>query len=461
MSLPLLFLLIIGLALAAWLAGRARAWGFRRADPGMRLAALPAYHGWYVALWVIVPLVAFVAIWTSVAPGLVHQAVLSDPAAASLPAFDFQRNAILAQARDVATGVKQVASLPQATALVDPYRAAIAQYRLIGIVLTIVIALVAGAFAFLRLKPQFAARTKVERIVLVVLLLASLVAILTTLGILVSLVFETVRFFGMISPINFLFGTMWSPDPMVAASSADPTRYGAIPLFWGTIFIGAIIAMIVAIPLGLMSAIYLTQYARPSWRKWLKPALEILAGVPTVVYGYFAALTVAPAIRDAAQAIGIANASSESALAAGLVMGVMIIPFVSSMADDSIAAVPQAMRDGSLAMGATKSETIRRVLIPAALPGIVAGVMLAVSRAIGETMIVVMAASTAANLSANPLEAMTTVTVQIVAMLTGEGSFDHPATLSAFALGFVLFLVTLALNFVALRVVKRFREAYE
>jgi phosphate transport system permease protein len=287
------------------------------------------------------------------------------------------------------------------------------------------------------------------------------VAILTTLGIFVSLVFETVRFFGMISPADFLLGIHWGPDPMSSAATPDPSRYGAIPLFWGTIYIGAVIAVLVAIPLGLMSAIYLTQYARPRSRKVLKPALEILAGVPTVVYGYFAALSVAPVVRDLAQSAGIASASSESALAAGLVMGVMIIPFVSSMADDSIAAVPQAMRDGSLAMGATTSETIRRVLVPAALPGIVAGVMLAISRAIGETMIVVMAAGAAANLSANPLEAMTTVTFQIVAMLTGEGSFDHPATLSAFALGFVLFLVTLALNFVALRVVKRFREAYE
>ncbi|WP_120717885.1 phosphate ABC transporter permease subunit PstC [Tsuneonella amylolytica] len=461
MSASLLLLLTIGLALAGWLAGRARAWSFRSANGAQRLAALPNYHGWYVALWIAVPLLVFLALWSAFAPGLVTQAVLTDPAAANLPAFDFQRNAILAQARAVATGASGMVSHPDAAALVEPYRAAIARFRLIGILATLGIAVAAGAFAFLRLKPQFTARTKVERIVLAILLLASLVAILTTLGILASLVFETVRFFGMISPIDFLFGTHWAPDPMAAAESADGTRYGAIPLFWGTIFIGAIIAMIVAIPLGLMSAIYLTQYAKPSYRKWLKPALEILAGVPTVVYGYFAALTVAPAIRDAAQSLGVANASSESALAAGLVMGVMIIPFVSSMADDSIAAVPQAMRDGSLAMGATKSETIRRVLIPAALPGIVAGVMLAVSRAIGETMIVVMAASTAANLSANPLDSMTTVTVQIVAMLTGEGSFDHPATLSAFALGFVLFLVTLALNFVALRVVKRFREAYE
>lgn len=461
MSLSLLILLTIGLALAGWLAGRARAWSFRAAAGGARLASLPSYHGWYVALWIAVPLILFVALWSAISPTLVQQAVLADPAAADLPATDFQRSAILSQAYAVATGAAVTTVSPDAAAFVEPFRAAIARFRLIGILATVGIAIAAGAWAFLRLRPDFAARTRVERIVLAILLLASLVAILTTLGILASLVFETARFFGMISPIDFLFGTHWAPDPMVPAASADGSRYGAIPLFWGTIFIGAIIAMIVAIPLGLMSAIYLTQYAGARWRRWLKPALEILAGVPTVVYGYFAALTVAPAIRDLAQSVGIAGASSESALAAGLVMGVMIIPFVSSMADDSIAAVPQAMRDGSLAMGATKSETIRRVLIPAALPGIVAGVMLAVSRAIGETMIVVMAASTAANLSANPLEAMTTVTVQIVAMLTGEGSFDHPATLSAFALGFVLFLVTLALNFIALRVVRRFREAYE
>jgi phosphate transport system permease protein len=219
--------------------------------------------------------------------------------------------------------------------------------------------------------------------------------------------------------------------------------------------------MVVAIPLGLMSAVYLTQYASLRLRRWLKPILEILAGIPTVVYGYFAALTVAPLIRDFAGFVGVANPSTESALAAGLVMGVMIIPFVSSMADDSIAAVPQAMRDGSLAMGATQSETIKKVLLPAALPGIVAGVMLAVSRAIGETMIVVMAAGAAARLSANPFESMTTVTYQIVQLLTGDQEFDSPKTLSAFALGLVLFVVTLVLNIVALRVVKRFREAYE
>ena len=454
-----LILIAIGLALAGWLAGRAKAWSFQKADPDTRPSARPVYHGWFVAIWVLVPVLAFVVVWSIVAPQLILQSVLASPAADSLPAFGFEREAWLGEARAVASGASQAVFNPGAAALVEPFREAMSFYNLIGVVVAIIIAFAAGAFAFLRLKPDFRARTKVERAVMIVLLAASLVAILTTFGIVASLVFETIRFFGMVSPINFFFGTHWGPDPM--APNPDPDRYGAIPLFWGTIFIGAIIAMIVAIPLGLMSAIYLTQYADRRVRKWIKPALEILAGVPTVVYGYFAALTVAPAIRDAAVALGVTNASTESALAAGVVMGIMIIPFVSSMADDSMAAVPGAMRDGSYAMGATKSETIKRVLFPAALPGIVAGVMLAVSRAIGETMIVVMAASTAANLSANPLDRMTTVTVQIVKLLTGENSTDHPTYLSAFALGFTLFLVTLVLNIIALRVVKRFREAYD
>jgi phosphate transport system permease protein len=320
-------------------------------------------------------------------------------------------------------------------------------------------ALAGGGYGWTRIRAGFRARTQVERVVMVALLGASLIAILTTLGIIASLVFEAGLFFRDVSPIDFLTGTHWSPANAVGDDISS--NFGAVPLFWGTIFIGAIIAMIVAIPLGLMSAIYLTQYASPTMRRWFKPALEILAGVPTVVYGYFAALTVAPMIRDFAASLGAQNPSTESALAAGLVMGVMIIPFVSSMADDSIAAVPQAMRDGSLAMGATKSETIRKVLLPAALPGIVAGVMLAISRAIGETMIVVMAAGAAAKLSANPLESMTTVTYQIVQLLTGDQEFDSPKTLSAFALGLVLFIVTLILNIIALRVVKRFREAYD
>ncbi len=460
MSPAIPFLLVFGLGLIGWLAARSRAWSLRGSPVG-RLHSLPGYHGWYVAIWAAVPAILFALAWNAISPALVMDRVLSAPAAASLPAFGFERDAILAEARAIATGHAFGAFNPAANGLVEPYRAALDQYGTIGIVVTLLLGFVGGAWAFTRLKSEFPARTRVERLVMIGLLLASLVAILTTFGILASLLFETGRFFSIVPASDFLFGTHWGPDPMAEPGANVGDRYGALPLFWGTIYIGAIIAMVVAIPLGLMSAIYLTQYATPTLRKVMKPLLEILAGVPTVVYGYFAALTVAPAIRDFGHAIGIASASSESALAAGIVMGIMIIPFVSSMADDSISAVPQAMRDGSLAMGATTSETIRRVLIPAALPGIVAGVMLAVSRAIGETMIVVMAAGATARLTANPFESMTTVTFQIVAMLTGEGSFDHPATLSAFALGMVLFLVTLTLNFIALRVVKRFREAYE
>ena len=458
------FLLIFGLGLIGWLAARSRAWALRGKPTGSgggKLHSLPNYHGWYVALWAMIPAILFALAWDALSPALVMDHVLASPGAASLPAFGMERNSILAEARALATGQSASAFNPASSALVEPFQAALGRYGTIGIVVTLLLGFAGGAYAFTRLRSQFPARTKVERTVMIVLLLASLVATLTTFGILASLMFETARFFQIVPASDFLFGTHWGPDPMATPGPGVGENYGALPLFWGTIFIGAIIAMIVAIPLGLMSAIYLTQYASPVVRKWMKPLLEILAGVPTVVYGYFAALTVAPAIRDFGHSIGVASASSESALAAGIVMGIMIIPFVSSMADDSISAVPQAMRDGSLAMGATTSETIRKVLIPAALPGIVAGIMLAVSRAIGETMIVVMAAGATARLTANPFESMTTVTFQIVAMLTGEGSFDHPATLSAFALGMVLFLVTLTLNFIALRVVKRFREAYD
>jgi phosphate transport system permease protein len=456
MSLGAILLLVLGLGFIAWLSAKARAAAF--AGPGReRPHSLPAYHGWYVALWAVVPALIFLAFWAFLSDRLVADALLSSPQAAALPAIDMQRAAILAEARGLATGAIGSAH-PQASALAPVYASAISFYAWLGLAIALLLAFAGGAWAYTRLSPNFRARTRVERIVMALLLTASLIAILTTLGIFLSLLFETFRFFSMVSPGEFLFGTHWSPQ--TAVQPGQPSGFGSVPLFWGTIFIGAIIAMIVAIPLGLMSAIYLTQYARPGLRRWMKPMLEILAGVPTVVYGFFAALTVAPAIRDLGISLGFA-ASTESALAAGLVMGVMIIPFVSSMADDSIAAVPQAMRDGSLAMGATRSETIRKVLVPAALPGVVGGVLLAVSRAIGETMIVVMAAGLAANLTANPFSSVTTVTTQIVQLLTGDQEFDSPKTLAAFALGMVLFLVTLALNIVALRVVKKYREAYE
>ncbi|RYY33388.1 MAG: phosphate ABC transporter permease subunit PstC, partial [Sphingomonadales bacterium] len=382
--------------------------------------------------------------------------VLQHPAAQQLPTFEFERDALLAEAKRAARQPAVPAFDPIAEQLAAPTRAAESRYGWIGAGIALLLAFACGALAFTRVRAGFRARTQVERGVMAVLLAASLIAILTTLGIFISLLWESLRFFNQVPITDFLFGTHWSPQVIDAR---DPGKsLGAVPLFWGTFFIGAVIAMLVAIPFGLMSAIYLTQYAAPRVRRWMKPTLEILAGVPTVVYGYFAALTVAPAVRDLAVMLGMPFASSESALAAGLVMGVMIIPFVSSMADDSIAAVPTAMRDGSLAMGATKSETIRKVLIPAALPGVVAGILLAVSRAIGETMIVVMAASGAANITLNPLESATTVTKQIVDLLTGESEFDSPKTLAAFALGLTLFVITLILNIVALRVVKKYRE---
>ncbi|PXA90996.1 phosphate ABC transporter permease subunit PstC [Nostoc sp. 3335mG] len=458
MSAFALILLIAGLGLIAWLTARARAGRFDRG--GMkRLHSLPGQHGWYVAMWTVLPALLFITVWSSVSPGLVKQAVLQDPAAAQLPQFDFERDALLSEARRVAEHPESKAFDPVAQQLAPAMRAARSRYAWMGSLAAILLAFAGGAYAFTRIRPDFRARSRVERIVMILLLVASLIAILTTLGIFVSLLWESLIFFQKVPPWEFLFGTHWSPQVIDAN---DPgASLGAVPLFWGTFFIGAVIAMIVAIPFGLMSAIYLTQYAAPRVRRWMKPILEILAGVPTVVYGYFAALTVAPAVRDLAVMLGMPFASAESALAAGLVMGVMIIPFVSSMADDSIAAVPNSMRDGSLAMGATTSETITRVLIPAALPGVVAGVLLAVSRAIGETMIVVMAASGAANITLNPFESATTVTKQIVDLLTGESEFDSPKTLAAFALGLTLFVITLLLNIVALRVVKKYREAYE
>jgi len=275
-----------------------------------------------------------------------------------------------------------------------------------------------------------------------------------------SVLFESIQFFRSVPVHEFVFGLEWSPQTAIREDQVGSSgSFGAVPLFVGTLLVSAV-AMFVAVPIGLMSAIYLAEYASKTVRAFAKPALEVLAGIPTVVYGFFAALTVAPFLRDLGTSMGL-SVSSESALAAGGVMGVMIIPFISSLADDVITAVPQSMRDGSLAMGATQSETVRRVIIPAALPGIVGGIMLAVSRAIGETMIVVMAAGMAAKLTANPLESVTTVTVQIVTLLTGDQEFDSPKTLAAFALGLMLFTVTLLLNIFALHIVKKYREQYE
>ncbi|MBW0144324.1 phosphate ABC transporter permease subunit PstC [Sphingomicrobium clamense] len=459
MSLSIALVAILGVAVLAALFAHRRAKGLR--GDGQRLNSLPVYHAFYALLWAALPALLLLAIWAPIQQGLVEQAVLASPQGMALPDFDLQRNAILAEARDIASGARSVGFNSEASEIAPIYAEASSRYAALGGGIAFLLSLGGAFFALRRIGVEFRARTGVERWVMIVLVAASLIAILTTLGIVLSLLFETIRFFGMVSPTEFLFGTQWSPQIAIRADQAGSSgAFGSVPLFWGTVFIGAIIAMIVAIPLGLMSAIYLTQYAHARVRAWLKPILEILAGVPTVVYGYFAALTVAPAVRDFGMMLGIPS-SSESALAAGLVMGIMIIPFVSSMADDSIAAVPQAMNDGSLALGATKSETIKRVVLPAALPGVVGGVLLAVSRAIGETMIVVMAAGLAANMTANPFNSVTTVTTQIVQLLTGDQEFDSAKTLAAFALGLVLFVITLILNLIALRVVRKYREAYE
>lgn len=308
--------------------------------------------------------------------------------------------------------------------------------------------------------PSRKLRKTVEALVKLALVLSSTVAILTTVGIVASLLFESMRFFSAVPAADFLFGLKWSPQTAIRPDQVGSSgAFGAVPLFAGTLLISAI-AMVVATPIGLFAAVFLAEYASPRARSLIKPALEILAGIPTVVYGFFAALMVAPWLRGAGESAGF-EVSSESALAAGLVMGVMIIPLISSLSDDVITAVPGSLREGSLGLGATKSETIRQVIMPAALPGVMGGLLLAASRAIGETMIVVMAAGLSANLTANPFQAVTTVTVQIVTLLTGDQEFDSPKTLAAFALGLMLFVTTLLLNVVALAIVKKFREQYE
>ena len=324
----------------------------------------------------------------------------------------------------------------------------------------LVFGLLGVVFGLRALSARFRARNHVERFVTGVLFAAACVAVLTTIGIVSSVLFETVRFFERVSPVDFLFGLQWSPQTAIRADQVGSSgAFGIVPLVTGTLLI-TLIAMLIAGPVGLFAAIYMAEYASPRFRSFAKPILEVLAGIPTVVLGFFAALSLAPWIRETGAALGL-DVASESALAAGVVMGMMIIPFVSSLSDDIINAVPQSLRDGSYGMGATKSETIKKVVLPAAFAGIVSAFMLAISRAVGETMIVVMAAGLAGNLTFNPFEAVTTFTVQIKTILVGDQEFDSAKTLSAFALGFVLFFFTLALNVVALQVVKRYREQYD
>jgi phosphate transport system permease protein len=455
-----LFLAVALAAMGFYVAGRGRAVAIA-GDHTSVLHSRPVYHGLWLALAAAGPAFVILILWSLLAPGILKQMVLSGLSDATGSLSPAQLDGLW---RDI-RGMVEGGTVAIRDALRERGAETYASLANLSLVLKIGAMLAAGAAGFLfawnRISIEWRARHRVESAVMVFLMACAALAILTTIGIVLSLIAESLRFFSFVSPIDFLFGLTWTPQQMAfrADQAGGTAAFGFIPLIAGTLLITAI-AMLVAAPIGLMSAVFLADYATPRVRAIGKPILEVLAGIPTVVYGFFAALTVAPFIRETAQSVGL-NASSESALAAGVVMGIMIVPFVSSLSDDVINAVPQTMRDGSMALGATKSETIRRVVLPAALPGIVSALILAVSRAIGETMIVVMAAGLAANLTVNPLEAVTTVTVQIGTLLTGDQEFDSPKTLAAFALGLALFIITLCLNLVALRVVKKYREQYE
>lgn len=457
MSLTVLFAVLLALSVAGYYMGRAAA--VKASAAGRQpLHSLSSFHGWYVVLWCGVPSLLVLVLWIALEGPVVELLVTR-----SLPPELLAGNVglLISEIRNAAAGVTQIGADSKGIALaVEHYRWLMTIAHAAFWVVVLAAALLGLAYSRSRISPGFRARTAVERTMEIAFMIASIVAVMTTIGIVLSLLFETIAFFLRVSPIEFLFSTQWSPMMAIRPDQVGASgSFGAVPLFVGTMLI-ATIAMLTAVPIGLMTAVYMTEYAPKPVRAWGKPALEVLAGIPTVVYGFFAALTVAPAIRDIGLAFGL-DIAAQSALAAGIVMGVMLIPFISSLSDDVINAVPQTMRDGSYALGATKSETTIRVLLPAALPGIMASVILAFSKALGETMIVVMAAGLAANTTLNPFESVTTVTVYISALLTGESEFDSPKTLASFALGFVLFVVTLSLNFVAIKVVQRYREQYE
>jgi phosphate ABC transporter, permease protein PstC len=486
MSVGSIVLVVVALAAAGYILGRRRALSASAAS-ATRLHSLPGYYGQMVALFVAVPSLLLLAAWLFVQPivienriaGMIPDSVIPDGGAHSLVMADVRRiaaglDAVLSRtelteealddgrvdfsnirARLAEVGVALGGDVPtEVFEAAKTYRrsAGIGHLAMTAAVLGVALGL--GIWSLRRIHPKMRARNVSENFVQALLIGSSTIAILTTAGIVASLVFETINFFRMYPASEFFFSTVWNPQ------FRGGSELGILPLLWGTLYI-SLVALLVAVPIGLMIAIYLADYAGPSLRSVAKPAIEILAGIPTIVYGLFALITVGPFLRDwIAQPLGLGNSSS-SVLTAGLVMGVMIIPFVSSLSDDIINAVPQAMRDGSYALGATQSETIRRVILPAALPGIVGAILLAASRAIGETMIVVLGAGAAAKLDLNPFEAMTTVTVKIVSQLTGDTEFASPETLVAFALGLTLFVLTLGLNVLALYVVRKYREQYE
>jgi phosphate transport system permease protein len=451
-------LVIVCAGVVSFAMGRARARSCAAYD--QRLHSLPVYHGAFVCFATVLPMLAVWGVWFFATPHVVETAALAHLPPDLYPVDGLARDSRIRDILNLLSGI----SFGNIDERIKDAAVAYGRYFALSNWLGLMCGAVAGTAGLLlslrAIRPAFRARNRVENVVKAFLIACSVLAVLTTAGIVLSVVFETARFFARYPWNEFLFGLQWSPQTAIRAGQGGSSgAFGIVPLFAGTLLITAI-AMVVAVPIGLLCAIYMAEYASSRFRAIAKPLLEILAGVPTVVFGFFAAITMAPAVRRIGEAIGL-NVSSESALAAGVVMGIMIIPFVSSLSDDVINAVPQALRDGSYAMGATKSETVKRVVLPAALPGIVSAIMLAISRAVGETMIVVMAAGLAANLTLNPLETVTTFTVQIKTILVGDQEFDSVKTLSAFALGFVLFFFTLMLNVIALRIVRKYRQAYD
>ena len=430
---------------------------------GSRLHSLPHYYGLFAGLVAAIPALLLLAV-LAIGDDIIFRSMALDFVPDEVKAGNnYKEVIVLAQITNVVNGINFGEQPQWVHDAADAWRGWDATSTTLKTITTLSLSLLGGLFAYRQINPGFRSRNAVERILMIVLAGSSAIAIFTTIGIVFSVVFESMRFFALVPVSEFLFGLTWNPQfegaERAGSGQQGLATYGSVPLFVGT-FLISVVALSVAVPVGLFSAIYLSEYASPRVRAVVKPLMELLAGVPTVVYGFFAALTVAPFIRGMGMNLGL-DVASESALAAGLVMGIMIIPFVSSLSDDVINAVPQALRDAAYGLGSTQSETVRQVVLPAALPGVVAAILLAVSRAVGETMIVVMAAGLAANLSLNPLDAVTTVTSQIVTILVGDQEFESAKTLSAFALALTLIVITLVLNFMALQIVKKYREQYD
>ncbi|NDY73667.1 phosphate ABC transporter permease subunit PstC [Desulfobacter hydrogenophilus] len=449
------------LTVAGYFIGRSKAFSVCAAQGGpSALHSRPFYYGILTSIWCAVPALIVFSFWHFFQSTIIMDMVMADlpDQIRSLP--DARLNLVVNDIKNIVSGnTVSVQISPAIQAAADHYKSLeMTAHTALGVIIT-AITMVAIAGICLKITPTLRARNHVEKIVEVLLIACAVLAVFTTIGIVLSVLYESIRFFKIVPVHKFLFGFEWSPQMAIHAEQIGSSgAFGVVPIIFGTMLIAGI-AMCVAVPLGIMSAIYLSEYANGKFRRIVKPLLGILGSIPTVVYGFFAALVVAPAIKEAGDILGF-SVSSASALAAGVVTGIMLIPFVGSLSDDAINAVPQSLRDGALSLGSTRSETIIHVVLPAALPGIVGGVLLAVSRAIGETMIVVMAAGLSAHLTANPFEAVTTVTVQIVSLLVGEQEFDSAKTLAAFALGLVLFVATLILNVVALTVVRKYRAHY-